>query len=349
MAFSRVRRRLIVASIVAALLVYGIYQSFAFRWLLYQHYPGVSYYHIATQVAGREKDELKRLELLTDYVYQNVFTGGFQVIDLPPLDNLVRGIAWCDQSAHILIRLLEPFDVRGYLVFLNSREDGSGTSPHSVAIVTPGIKENIMDYSELTKVGVTVDTLQGVVVRTRSGAGASFKDICAGDVSEAQKRYFVKFPFSLFCNRGRSFLSNTPISLDNKKRRFFYNYLFPMMPKGIINLYQDMVLDRWYRKNFKNDLEFLYFRARNYHVYGRFDEALRLYDTVIRRTPDRQLAAGCTFFEGMSYFRMGEFDSAFTKLKEVTEKYIDSPWSAVANRWLDEAGIRSRGADGAKK
>ena len=335
------KRLVLLAAFLAIIAVYAVFSSYSFAYLLYQHYPGVSYYYISTDLTKNEPNVIRKSQLLVDYVHENVFPcGGLGCKDLPPFDNLVRGVGWCDQVAHLFIRLLEPVDIRGYLVFLNASRDGSGPSPHSVAVITPGDKKRL-EYSEVIKEGVIVDVLQGVIFRNALGGVATFDAVCHRDILESQRRYFETdnpaFGYDVYCNKGRSFLSNTPLSLDNNKRKMFYKYVYPFLPKKIIELYQDLTLDKWYRRWYPGEEDFLYYRARNYHVYGRFSEALRLYDMLIDESKDITRVTSCLFFEGMVYFRLKEYKNAKMKFARLIAIYPDSPWNAFAKRWIGES------------
>ena len=111
-----------------------------------EHYNGISFYHIATRLTKDKMDTLSKMQALIEYLKENVFTGHFETQDLPPLENLIRGIGWCDQSAHLYLRLIEPLDIRGYLFFLRN---SAGASPHSAAVVTPKTKRRLENYAEI--------------------------------------------------------------------------------------------------------------------------------------------------------------------------------------------------------
>lgn len=318
------------AVLVIFLAGYLLYSSDLFSNILYNHYPGVTYYHICSKVTRGEKDMIKKLELLADYIHANVYVGDFGVRDWPPLDNLVRGVGWCDQSAHLFLRLVEPLDLRGYLVFLNSASDGTGSSPHSVAVVTPDT-DDILEYDEFIKKGVIVDTLRGVLFRNGSGLPANFGDICSGDIEELQKHWFTDNPAlgkELYCNKGRAFLSNTPLHRDSRKRRLFYRLFFDFLPDVAFYLYQDITLERCYKKWYPEN--FAYFRARNYHVCRRFEDAIKFYNEYINNGTDEWFIAKSLFFRGIAYWRMNDNVSAMYSFREMVRRCPRSPWTKLA-------------------
>lgn len=316
---------------------YGFYNSEGFAHILRAHYSDVSYYYICMKLTKDEPDVIKESQRIVDYIHQNVFTGPFAVKDLPPLNNLIRGIGWCDQVSHLFIRLVEPLDVKGYLVFLNREKDGTGSSPHSVAVITPRTKDTLA-YEDFIKEGVVVDALQGVIFRNSSGKEARFRDICSDDILESQQKYFSERSPSrqLYCNMGRAFLSNTPISLASRKRRQFYRYIYPFLPEKIIHLYQEMALNRWYKRSFSDEIDFLYFKARNYHIYERFGKAKGLYDIIIKKSADKKLISECLFFQGMLFYRMRKLDKAKENFEKIIKYYPDSSWFGLAQKWLQE-------------
>jgi len=306
---------------------------------LHEHYPGVSYYYICNKLTKNEPDIARKSQILVDYIHQNVFVGPFKVEDLPPFANLIRGIGWCDQVSHLFIRLIEPLDIRGYLVFLNAEKDGTGSSPHSIAVITLKNKK-ILPYEEFIKEGVVIDILQGVIFKNSSGREAAFSDICARDVLDSQRKYFTENPslsYDIYCNKGTPFLSNTPISLDNKKRRIFYKYIYPLLPEKAIYFYQDMVLNLFYKRYYKRELDFLYFKARNYHIYERFHEANKLYGIIIHKSTDVKIISECLFLQGMVFYRIKDFKSAKKSFEEIVKNYPNSPWVKLAQDWLDQS------------
>lgn len=333
--YSGMRRKLLilflcaVAVSIAALL---FYQSHFFRFQLYNRYPDVSYYYITDEIAGRGKDVMERCEKLNSYVHENIFTPPVEVQDLPPLDNLFRGVGWCDQSAHLFIRLLEQLGVKGYLIFLHTNKDGSGPSPHSIAVFTPAIR-TALDTDGIVKSGIVADTLQGVIFKNSSGGYASFADICAGNVSNDQKTYFSEVPAfrrGLYCNKPQVFLENSPIGATGRRGGIFYRHILPRLPKVFFHIYQDLVLELWYRRGFTSNKEFLYYKARHYHAYQRFEDALRLYRQVLDDPQEEALRPESLFFSANIYLKTGRHDQARACLDELFSRYPSSPWSSVA-------------------
>ncbi|MBL7156897.1 MAG: hypothetical protein ISS92_01910 [Candidatus Omnitrophica bacterium] len=332
------RRLLSIAIFLTALIIIFclVVNNHFFILQLYRHYNGISFYYIATKLTRGESDVLRKLQILVDYVQQNVFNGHFETQDLPPLENLIRGIGWCDQDAHLYVRLIQPLDIRGYLFFLRNT---AGASPHSVAVITPKTKRKLIEYSEIIKEGWVVDAEQGVIFKNKSGQPATFQDIASGNALNSQDKYFIKGvnEYSYYSNEARIFLSNTPISFDNRKRQFFYKYIFPFLPDKVIHIYQNLLLNKWYSKLFKEKNDFLYYKARNYHIYERFSEARKLYETIISTSKDKTMISKCLFFEGMTYFRQKRFDYAKKKFESIIKNYSNSPWFPLAQKWLLEA------------
>ncbi len=313
--------------------------NYFFPRLLYQTYFKLSFYYISTKLTKDEPDVLKKAQILVDYVHQNNFFVNLELKDGSALDNLISGVGLCDQVSKIFIRLTQPLDLRGYLVYLNEKKDGSGISPHSIAVITPKTI-SVLDYSSLVKEGIAVDVLQGVIFKNKLGEGANFVDIGSGNIIDYQRKYFPKpIYYKWYGNKAKIALINTPISQDAPVIQFFFNYFFPLLPEKVIYFYQDMALKRLFKHNFNNEKDFLYYKARNYHLYGRFNEAIPLYERIVRKSHDRIRRSACLFFEGMIYFRLKKFDEAQKKFEAVNQGYYDSPWHELARHWLKQIEI----------
>ena len=329
---------LIISAILFISFFYLFYNSSFFARSLYSHYNGITYWHVSNEITGGEDDYIKKLVALNDYVHQNVVRGDyFEVQDLTPLEVLTRGIGFCDQVAHLYIRLIEPLDIRGYLIFLRENPDGTGASPHSVALLTSQTKLRLHKFSDIAAEGIIVDPYQGVIYKNSFGNPATFADICSGDIPESQNKYFNdNITHDLYCNEGQIFLSNTPLSQDSRKRRIFYRYILPVLPKSAIYVYQDLVMDKYYGKIFDERSEFLYFKARNYHVYNRLSEAQKIYEAIVSTSTNDELVAKSLFFGGLAYMQAGESDKARKKFEIIIKDHADSPWLSIAERWLPE-------------
>ena len=84
---------------------------------------------IVNQIPVNKRDINTKLEYINDYIHLNVHSYGMVRDDRPSL-MLIYGEAWCDSLANIFRRLIEPVNIRGYLVFLMLK---NWISPHSVA------------------------------------------------------------------------------------------------------------------------------------------------------------------------------------------------------------------------
>ncbi|MFH0789203.1 MAG: hypothetical protein V2B13_16520, partial [Pseudomonadota bacterium] len=287
-----------------------------------------------------EPDILKKAQILVDYIHQNVFMVALELEDKSELDNLIRGVGVCDQVSKIFIRLTEPLDLRGYLVSFNAKRDGTGISPHSIAVITPKTISS-QDYSNLIKEGIVVDVLQGVIFKNKSGKGANFADLSSKNVLNSQRQYFPKpVNYRRYGNKAKIDLINIPISQDRPETRFFFQYIFPILPEKILYFYQDMILKRLFDGNSKSEIDFLYYKARNYHIYGRFNDAIPLYEMIIQKSHDRIRLSACLFFEGMIYYRQKKYDKAQEKLEVAGYggHYV-TVWAELARDWLKQIEI----------
>jgi TolA-binding protein len=127
--------------------------------------------------------------------------------------------------------------------------------------------------------------------------------------------------------------ANTPISEYKGWRGRICNYIYPILPKWVIHFFQDLVLLKVYSPLYKGP-SYTYIKARNYHLYERFDEAIENYNEVIEKTSDKKTLVASTFWKGMIYFRKKEFHKASKIFEDIIKNHPKSGLVIAAERWL---------------
>ena len=292
-------------------------------------YRESSYAYIAHKETEGLSDPADILLELFDYVSFNLTVSGYyRVVDENPLNDLVRGVAWCDQQAFVLMTLLDKKNI-------NSRE--RDLHHHTIA-------EVLIDGE-----WKLVDPMFGVVFRRKGDTRiATLQDLVASDGAalvsgkiEASRVYepqwlgdYVKLytPTEGRWENGigpplRDWrpkdLIRTSIDLiiDLGRRIYGQRYIY---------WYQDHYLQtkddladpgqKWFRHYLEkpNDQAYrTHYQARNYHLYGRYSLALRCYDTVITAFPESRWAVESRYYRGMVYLEEGRHQQAIDEFAKV--------------------------------
>jgi hypothetical protein len=227
---------------------------------------------IVNQIPANKRDISTELEYINDYIHLNVHSYG-KVMDDRPTWMLIYGEAWCDSLANIFRRLIEPLNIRGYLVFLKLKD---GTGPHSVAYCTP---ENlsIEDVEYLQKNAVVIDPQNGIIYRNKNNEFATPIQLCNG---EAYFPKHLKSHREFYCENPQIFRTNKPISTRSHLRIYFYQNIFPHIPGSWLKLYIKLalVLNTKLEK-----AERMYYLARVSQLFLDYSAAKRGYLEVVNR------------------------------------------------------------------
>lgn len=355
---TRKRLSIFVLSTILLISFYLIPVSPFLGKFLLDVYGGFSIYHISRIVTKGERDQILNQEAILEYIYQNVTAevddNIYPVIDHSPIDLLIRGVGWCDQVAHLFVKLLEPLDILGFGLVL-TRAGDKWVSPHTVAVVVPkGLSEEA--YREMhpnygswriegrtpsslegMQVGGVVDPSFGILIKNPNNQPATINDLCTQNIHSSQIN-FVKnlnrmIGEEVYCNQVEIWWANNPISEFKGWRKWAYKYIYPILPTGVIHLFQDLVLMKGYVPIYKGP-SFAYFKARNYHLYERFDEAIENYNEAIAKTSDYKTLVESSFWKGMIYFNKKEFDKASKIFKFIIKNHPKSGLASAAKRWL---------------
>lgn len=235
---------------------------------------------ITNQIPIDKRDINTKLEYINDYIYINVHSYGI-VRDDGPSWMLIYGTAWCDSLANILQCLIEPINIRGYLVFLKL---GNGASPHSVAYCTP---ENlsVQNVEYLQKNAVVIDPQNGIIYRNMDNKFATPTQLCNGEA------YFPKHLSShreFYCENPQIFTTNKPISTHRSLVMIYlYQNIFPYIPISWLKIYIKLalVLNTKLEK-----AERMYYLARVSQLFLDYSAAKRGYLEVVNGFPNTRWA-----------------------------------------------------------
>ena len=95
-------------------------------------------------------------------------------------------------------------------------------------------------------------------------------------------------------------------------------------------------MDRFYARQYKG-MDLVYYKARNYHIYGRFDDALKLYDIVIKKSGNQEKVERAIFFEGMVFYTIKKYSEATKMFEKLINEHPGSAWNDLARERLVRA------------
>jgi hypothetical protein len=308
-------------------------------------YRRISYQVLAGKIAGDERTPEQVAARMVEYVWESEYPGGGVVRDDTVLTSLVRGIGWCDQDVWALGTLLEPYGIPVRLLFL---KDETGASPHSMGEILLDGKWRV------------VDPLLGMLFRNHDGSLATFDDLSNNPavieeqlavraLPAATRQRVVGLFARLFPVRG------VPERWVVEQRTWSKRAVDSAIRLALATLgarradtFQDWFLARLdavpaldsatgHRSRVQDPALFLYYRARNYHLYGRTDLARRSYDELLTRYPASPYAEPARFFEGLLKLELQHDGAgAIGLLRDAIRHNARSAWAVRARYVLGE-------------
>jgi len=308
-----------------------------FRQSLIENFPGFAYAYITQKVVGSEQDPQRIVLRLAEYVHENLFNPpGYDLVDEAPIEVLRRGLGWCDQSAHLLVRLVDRRDIPARLLFL---KDNQGISPHSVASVYFNGDWRI------------VDPWVFLIPRNQEMEIATWDEIFQGgvtyDILPPEEVEFPEYP-QLFVHEPSIFLSNLashPSVFEairkgepppGKTVADSWQRLFAL-PKPLgSDLFIDFYVQAM-RDLYSTEADYVYGAARTYHILGKYAQARRWYARAAATSPGSRLEEEILFFAGLAAYQQGRYRQAQQSLDRFLRGYPRSPWVHAAQFFAGKA------------
>lgn len=348
-----VRKRTLVLFLLVAMVPFAamagvVLLSPGVREYLYRE---VSYQLLANRIAGNETDPERIALRIAVYIEENLYPGGGPVLDTTSWTDLVRGIGWCDQDDWILATLLSKKNIHARFVML---KDKQGSSPHTMAEVYLGGQWRVFD------------PLYGLVFRnSRDQSLATMSDLSENPSiifdnpriralpQEARRKveeFFSRmFPIPKEPVRWASLLEMKNKSLPRRTVNSAIGLSLSLFGHGVAYLVQDLylgmlpnrliALDRGIKSGYRpltitkseDPALFLYYKARNYHLYERVTLAEKFYKEIILRYPESPYAEKSSYFLGDLNLRViRDYPAAVSHLADFLNRYPGSSWTSRA-------------------
>lgn len=333
-------RKLIFALLSAGLL-WACFLLFPFLSLVneklaYFVYKEITYVVIINKVIGNEKRPLEKAILMNDFIY-NYFSSpyGAKIVDKDVYNDLIRGIAWCDQRAWALTTFMGKLGIDGEMVFTKKHDR---ISTHSISEILFGKKQQLFDPQF------------GFFGYNTKGEVASYEEICLSPEIFYQSPKMLKLKLvdldrylklrSVFSSDiyypdfSMSVRWKNPVLKRNFIRRNIGNLTYAYVRiygANFVNFYQDIYLKIY---SPKKAAEKIYVIARNYDLYSRFELATTGYEKIIAKYPKSERMENALYFLGILEHNKKMLDSSITKFNSLLTKYPETIYRASAYYYL---------------
>ncbi|OGR89158.1 MAG: hypothetical protein A2992_09845 [Elusimicrobia bacterium RIFCSPLOWO2_01_FULL_59_12] len=233
---------------------------------------------------------------------------GYPVIDKDPLNDLVRGIGWCDQQANLIVTLAQRLGIKGHILALHRK--GVSVSQHSVAEVEIGGRWFMFDPS-LARIYRNRST--GSVMSAReiqdavtAGRFSDLINIVEPGEQAGLDLYAGPFrPFGVNYNQ-IGVLRALVRSLARLDHRLF-GRLFT-------RVYQDAYFALYDRGRAPDDL---YRRAKLYYLTGRYEKADATFAEVLAAPKPFWDRGSALLWRGVNLYRMHRYPESLRTLEEL--------------------------------
>lgn len=338
----RVRWLLVGVGLLAVLLpAAAVVASTSVRDYLYRE---LSYQVVTNRIVGQEQDPERIALRLNQFIAENVYPGNGPTLDTNAWNDLVRGVGWCDQDAWLLGTLLATRDIPGRFVMLNA---DTGGAVHTMAEVQLGGTWRVFDplfglvfpqNGQNGSLATLADLVRDPSVVTSHPAVQALPH----EVRTKTQQFYADLLSSSSAKDPTRWAPLTDAKYGTRPRRAVRTALriyLSLFGAWGANRFQDLHMallpDRLpafdaamragnrpvLRTAAEDPALFLYFRARNYHLYERASDAERLYREIIDRYPDAFYAQMSDYFLGQLEFGLGQFQQALDQFSTALERY----------------------------
>jgi tetratricopeptide (TPR) repeat protein len=258
------------------------------------------------------KSDSEKARRLFDYVDTHFFNKPPRTISYPIQDRylqlLIRGTGFCDELAHLLIKLAKNADIRGRLLHLRGYDS---VSHHTVCDLYIDGEFRVFDPDF------------GYIF-TSNGNIASFYDIQANKNIKSEKldaqiffnpsidrSYYLRLYES--AHKFKVASTNYNFRIGKILRSHIIDFYYVIFGNSFSNYLQDL----YFRLNNTD----LFVRARIKHLTFRFDDALLAYNDILSNNTNNDLRPECLFFEGQLFHDRGDFRKCIAVLEEFLESF----------------------------
>ena len=333
---AKILAMLIIAALVIVCLPFGLLLH---RQTAYYAYKEVVYRAIAEDIAKRAEGRGSIARSAMAYFYEHLYpVTGAAVIDKDVYNDLIRGIAWCDQRAWGMATILGKLGIDNRMLMV---VNPNGESGHTVLEARAGGRWGLFDPTF------------GFEAVDKDGNAASYADVCSdpslfysSPAMPALKRidptlYGKVMSFTsanvYYKNPRNPAIWSNPLNSKDAKRRAI---------TAVLDLYSK-VFGKYFSYPFQevylaiysgiSGYDPVYFKARNYDLMGRDESAIKYYTMLVEGNSSYKEKA--LFFYGVLLSKKGNERFSTGLLKRLLKEYPNSKWTIAAHYYLGRNGI----------
>ena len=336
-------------------------------------YKELSYRLVAERAIGDAMGAEQIASRLNEFISERTYPGGGPALDTYAWNDLVRGIGWCDQVSWMLGTLLSTENIRGRLVALGGRISDSGEPVgHVMAEVyldddwrlfdplfglkfmTPdGQLATLADVSADLRLVTSQPRVRALPPEARHRLEQIYEALFTGESARAPLRgepvMNARRPSRLRA-MAQTALEMTWRLFGAWGARAWQDLYFALLPQSMPALDANQPGNRPVLHTSADDPAlFLYYRARNYHLYERTDLAERAYDELIARHSASSYAEKSAYFLGRLKLRLRRDPAAaMAQFTAFLDTYPESAWTPRVHRELGVAFEELGDRDSAK-
>ena len=261
------------------------------------------------------------MRVLKNFVHENVHpvSGEANRLDTVGIEKLTSGIGWCDQVSRVFMQLAKKQGITTRLLFLRNKK---GSSPHTIAEAWDG------------KRWILVDAAYDIDFANKNEKSASMTDAREDfDIVLKNPRIEAFASHNAWWNdtENLTMYVREPDYIITKvgaKLRLL-RFLPEVLERFFIVAFQEMYIFKK-RKEFSDDNEFLYFKARNYHLAGRARAAEKIYINILKEDGTAPPAVKTRFFLALLLRDEARIDEGQEVLTDLIRVNSSSHWLPYA-------------------
>ena len=286
---------------------------------------------ITSRLAKKDASPKKKALALFEYVHTHLFSIKAKVIDEHPLNDLIRGIGWCDQQANTLITLARKARINGHLIFLRGYDR---ISHHSVCELFIDGKYCIFDpyfgfvFFTPEKNIATFGDIQDRNVEISSKQFDALEILRNQDPFPTPGAYEPRAYFRLYEKTYEPLLFRSNYQTELKR----------FLLAGLIDLYYDVFgnafLLLYQESYFKLSNIPPLAKARLKHLSFRFKSAIHDYNHIAEIFGNDFEKSESIFFKGQALWDMQDYSTSIRELQKLLRDYPDTRWKDVAFYYL---------------
>jgi tetratricopeptide (TPR) repeat protein len=312
-------------------------------------YRELTYTLMAKRLTEKAITEEQKALMLYDWVEFNLtVVSDAKLIDYSPFNDMLRGIAWCDQQGFVLMTFLDKLKMTGRLRDVQAHttaemlvnEDWCIFDPFFDFLPYNSEEGKLASYEDVRKMD------KKEIYSQKLEAVSGMNTLLA--TKELIKERFKPNDLRWKDGKGPCYKDYMPIDLPRSLAEIIAEMGYWLFGDWYARTLQDKLLKRpdgqkdpgekWFRRygqNFKPDAVAYnaFFKARNYHLHFRYDKALNYYDIVIKNHPESRWAMEAEYFKAQALFETGRHKEciAFIASTGVLEEKNHQRYSQIAH------------------